>query len=950
MSTTGIFNPVAGQLSVIDDALDGDVRVGRDAAGNIAINAGAVEIDGGSPTVANTASIQVFGQGGNDTLAIDETNGALPRAELFGGEGNDSAQGGSGADQIFGQNGNDTLLGRGGVDLLFGGAGNDVLTGGDADDQMFGQGGDDRMIWNPGDDSDLMEGGEGNDTAEINGGGGAETFTITANVDRVRFDRVDPAPFFVDIGTSENLVLNAGAGNDDISTTGNLAALTRLTLDGGAGDDRILGGNGADVLIGGEGNDFIDGQQGNDVALMGAGDDVFQWDPGDGSDVVEGQAGNDTLLFNGANAGENFALSANGGRALFTRNVANITMDLDDVEAVDVVALGGVDNFVVNDLSATDVRRVNVNLAEDIAAADTVTLQGRASGTDFHFANSGATLLATGTGADVQVLNAGAEDLVVAQGSVDAGDEFKVDGGAAGENFRLVAEGNDVIVEGLGTRVGIRNAGLAADAVVINGNDGDDTFDATGNIASLAPNVVLDGGAGNDRMLGTNGADVLIGGDGEDFIDGQQGNDTAFLGAGDDVFQWDPGDGSDVVEGQAGTDTMIFNGSAANEVFTIAANGQRESFRRDLGNITMDIDSIERIETHAGAGNDTIDASALAAGRATLRIFAEDGDDRVIGSAGEDFINGGRGTDNVSMGAGNDRFQWNPGEGSDVVDGNAGFDTHEFNGAAAAENFSLQANGNRVLLNRDLGNIVMDQDNIERVEIAALGGADNVQVGDLRGTDVREVLVNFAGTADGSSGDGLIDTATVTGSARSDVVSLSQNGDDLLVRGLAAQSRLSNLDATDAVTIEGGAGNDLISATAVNGGVAQVTLSGGAGNDTLLAGRGGMTLSGGAGNDLLVGNTGNDVLRAGEGRDVLIGGGGDDLFSGEGDVTVLDFRAGAKSGDRVDLSGVAGIDDFGDVMAHARNTRFGVILDFGDDEITLLGVRASQFVADDFVI
>src|SRR3712207_7273177 len=76
----------------------------------------------------------------------------------------------------------------------FGGQENDVLTGGDADDQVFGESGNDRMVWNSGDDTDLNEGGAGGDTVQVNGGGGAEGFTGTANGTRGRFDRLTPTP------------------------------------------------------------------------------------------------------------------------------------------------------------------------------------------------------------------------------------------------------------------------------------------------------------------------------------------------------------------------------------------------------------------------------------------------------------------------------------------------------------------------------------------------------------------------------------------------------------------------------------------------------------------------------------------------------------------------------------------------------------------------------------
>src|SRR6266511_1036186 len=255
MAVTASFLPGAGILSVFGDNLDNTITTSRNAAGQILVNGGAVPVLGGTPTVANTALIQVFGQGGNDTITLNESNGALPRANLFGGTGNDTLTGGSGGDMLFGQSGNDNLQGKGGFDFLFGGSENDVLTGGDGDDQAFGESGNDRMVWNPGDDTDLNEGGDGSDTVEVNGGNGAEIFTATANGTRVRFDRVDPAPFSLDIGTSESLVLNANGGDDTFTGSNGLATLIQLTVDGGAGNDTVTGGDGNDLLLGGDGND-----------------------------------------------------------------------------------------------------------------------------------------------------------------------------------------------------------------------------------------------------------------------------------------------------------------------------------------------------------------------------------------------------------------------------------------------------------------------------------------------------------------------------------------------------------------------------------------------------------------------------------------------------------------------------------------------------------------------
>src|SRR5262245_50559029 len=970
MAVTSSFSSIAQMLSVFGDNLNNTITLSRNAAGNILVNGGAVAVQGGTPTVANTGLIQVFGQRGNDVITLNEANGALPRANLFGGAGDDTLTGGSGGDMLFGQSGNDTLLGKGGNDFLFGGAGDDVLTGGDGDDQVFGEAGNDRMIWNPGDDTDLFEGGDGIDTAEVNGGNGDETFTLTANGARVRFDRVTPGPFSLDIGTTENLVLNMNGGNDSFSATGNLASLISVTVDGGAGNDTILGTNGADTLLGGDGDDFIDGQQGNDSAFLGAGNDTFQWDPGDGSDKVEGGDGTDTMLFNGSAGDEIFEASANGARARFTRDLGNIVMDLNDVERIDVNALGGTDTVKVNDLSGTDVTEVNVNLAGTIG----------------------------GTAGD------GAADTVI------------VDGTKGADVIDVVGAGSSVSVLGLAARTNVTSSEAANDSLVIKGLGGDDSITATTLPADVIK-LTIDGGVGDDTILGSQGDDLLLGGDGNDFVFGDNGNDRAELGAGNDVFQWNPGDGNDTVEGQGGTDTMLFFGANIDEEVNISANGGRVLFSRDIANVTMDLNQVEHIDFRALGGADkivvgdlsgtdvtkvdidlrgpngggdgaadtvTVTGTNTAAGDhiivtgdaggvsvhglpATVNIFSPeqandrltvnglDGDDVINassleadgiqltmnggrgadlfrGSQGDDLINGGDGDDVAFMGAGDDTFVWNPGDDNDTVEGQDGFDTLLFNGANIAENIDLSANGGRVIFFRNIASVVMDLNDVERIDFQAPGGADIVNVNDLSGTDVVEVNVNLAGTLNGNAGDNAADTVNVQATSGDDVALIMGDASGVSVLGLAAQVNLTHTEgALDTLRVNGGAGDDELEASGLSAGAIKLVLDGGDGNDIIIGSAGDDILFGGAGDDVIIGGGGNDVIDAGPGDNVVIQG----------------FTAGE---DKVDLRGVAGAYGFDWVLANAREVGGSTVIDFGNDaEMTLESVSVASLQSQDFL-
>jgi Ca2+-binding RTX toxin-like protein len=180
---------------------------------------------------------------GDDTVTADPGFGTLA-LDVDGGDGDDRIDGSDAADTLAGGIGDDRI------------APDDNPAG--THDVAHGDAGDDLMVWNPGDDDDVNEGGDGNDTSEVNGAGGDEDFTVkpSPTAGRVAFDRVNN-PFSVDIGTTEHLRVNAGAGDDTIKGFKGLAGLIESEFSGDDGDDTIRGTDGEDRLNGGKGFDLI---------------------------------------------------------------------------------------------------------------------------------------------------------------------------------------------------------------------------------------------------------------------------------------------------------------------------------------------------------------------------------------------------------------------------------------------------------------------------------------------------------------------------------------------------------------------------------------------------------------------------------------------------------------------------------------------------------------------
>ena len=542
------------------------------------------------------------------------------------------------------------------------------------------------------------------------------TGTNAAEAIDLRLEAGDPGQLEVVVDTDvlksfrlariDEIVVEAKAGADVLridEANGVFTVGRPTTLDGEDDKDLIAGGSGAETLKGGADDDFVDGNRGDDTAFLGAGDDVFRWDPGDGSDRVEGESGKDAMAFNGAGVAENIDITANGERIRFFRDIASITMDLDDVEEIAFEALGGPDTVEADDLAGTDLAELNIDL----------------EGT-----------LGSNTG-DGQV------------------DTVQLRATGAADTIEIAGAPGTVSVVGLPYAATISNV-EPADALIVDALGGDDSVSAA-TLQATTVALSLEGGAGEDTILGSRGRDTLLGGSEDDFVDGNQGDDVGFLGAADDVFRWDPGDGSDVVEGQDGLDTLLFNGAGVAENIDISANGQRVRFFRNIASITMDLDDTEK-------------------------IF----------------------------------FQ-------------------------------------------------------------ALGGVDNVVVSDLSGTDVTEVVTDLAAAIGGTAGDGAADTVTVDGTNGDDVVVAQGQDGSATVLGLAALVRVEHAEPDrDRLTVLARAGDDVVLAGGLAASAILFAADGGDGDDILVGGSGGDALSGAAGDDVLVGGPGADQLSCGDGADTAI--------------------------------------------------------------------------------
>ncbi|MDG3007719.1 calcium-binding protein [Paludisphaera mucosa] len=608
-AVTSVFNPGLGTLMVFGDAADDTIEISRDALGVISVNGEvplAGGLSGGVPSVFNTRTISVFGLSGRDTIGLDEANGPLPPAQLFGGSGDDTLVGGSGADALQGQSGDDLLLGQGGDDVLVGQSGDDVMSGGDGADQMLGGDGsdsadgdrgddaaflgegDDLFVWDPGDGSDRVEGEAGFDTMLFNGSGADEVFEASADGPRLRFTR-DVGDIVMDVDGVERVDVEALGGADTL-TQNDLAGTDvqeiRVDLEavkgGGAPDDatdRVVVNGTADddfvdvLAFGGQvfvltptfvtvegaspGDELVvktlDGDDRIEAGGVAAGLMTFTLDGGSGDDDLSGTAGADVLV---GGSGDDFVDGRRGDDAL-------LLGDGDDIafwragDGSDVIE-GGAGRDALSASGSTADEEVTLaavggrfRMDRDVDA-EALDAGGLESFSFFSFGGSDRIVIDDLSGAGVDRVDLSLFDFALPGGDQD---EVVVKGTAGDDAIQASTdEAGTVTVSGLAARVRITGADSTGDRLEVSGLGGDDLIDATA-IDPREMSLLADGGEGDDVLLGGDGDDILLGGAGSDVLFAGSGDNVASGGDGDDVLRGEEGD--DVLDGGDGDDILI---------------------------------------------------------------------------------------------------------------------------------------------------------------------------------------------------------------------------------------------------------------------------------------------------------------------------------------------------------------------------------------------------------
>ena len=396
----------------------------------------------------------------------------------------------------------------------------------------------------------------------------------------------------------------------------------------------------------------------------------------------------------------------------------------------------------------------------------------------------------------------------------------------------------------------------AINTIRVNGEGGSDrlTVNTTAHISGGAGDDTVAGSAGADEITGGNGNDNLAGGPGPDRINGDRGNDTLAGGSEDDLLRGGDGDDTvlggseaDRVEGGPGTDTL--DGGLGPDVFDGGSGSDTADYSARVNPVFVDLDGNPDDGEADENDNVTNDVETVIGGSSDDRLTAITGAARtLIGGAGNDSLNGGKAKDTLQGGEGDDTL--NPGISDDQLDGGPGTDTADFSTQFNSVTVNLTAGATRIVRGHEGPRRKIEKDDLRAIE-------------NVIGSSKGDTLIGDAGANVLQGGSG---PDTLFGGGGPDVLS-GGAGRDMASYASRRTGVTVTLDDQPNDGSPGEGDNVLGSTEGVTGGAGRDSLTGNGRPNELLGGGGNDLLSGLEGNDFIVGGIGNDRVDAGPGSD-----------------------------------------------------------------------------------